>query len=208
MGGTIVRVTLVLAAMTGGAWAAPGSEPTAQAPVPATALRGQNATPEKAPLPPEQQRAVELAQLHHAAQREVDLGDLARLRGATPEMRRYGAELAARFQGFDNTVMAVATDRGLTETALNALFARENVPALRHGTADLEVLAAQHGTAFDRDYWAALVDEQSAAADMASRMGAEKKMDADVDDLLAALGVALDQSSRDALSASGPDVRR
>jgi hypothetical protein len=208
MGGTIVRVALALAAMTGGAWGAPASEPIAQAPVPATALRGQNATPEKAPLPPAQERAVELAQLHHAARREVDLGDLARLRGATPEMRRYGAELATRFQSLDDTVMAVASDRGLSEGALNALLVRENVPALRRGAVDLELLAAQHGPAFDRGYWAALVDEQSATADMVARMGAEKKMDPDLNDLLAALGVALDQSSRDALSAAGPDVPR
>jgi hypothetical protein len=172
----------------------------AQAPVPSSAMRGQNATPVSAPSNAGASQEVALSRLHHAAQREMRLGDLGQIDGAMPQVQRYGADLTARFRAYDQRVLALATERGISEARLSAAFAGENVDALRRETEDLGRLEAQRGAAFERAYWAAVVQEQSAAADMAATVTA-KAPDPSVRRLVADLAGELDRASRVALAA-------
>lgn len=104
--------------------------------------------------------------LHHAAEREVELGDLAEAGGARPETRRYGATLAGDFRAFDQRLLVAAAASGITPAQLDVAFHGENVPALERESDDLSHLANERGDRFDRDYWLAVSQEQSAAADM------------------------------------------
>ena len=138
-------------------------------------------------LSPDAQQARMLAvlsRLHHAAQREVQLGDLAEAGGAHPETRRYGAQLAADFRTFQQRVLVAAAQYGITPEQLDETLRGENVPALERESDDLSRLANERGDRFDRDYWVAVSEEQSAAGDMlvslASLPGAPTELMADM----------------------------
>jgi hypothetical protein len=174
----------------------------AQAPVPVSAMRGQNATPHPVPPPPEA-RAAALARLHHAAMREVQLGEVGAVGGDAPSVRRYGADLAARFRAFDRRVLAFAQARGLAQDELAALFAGENLDALRREAEDMSRLGAARGAAFDRAFWLAVAQEQSAAADMiAAAATPSAPTDPALRDQVLALAPELDAASRAALVAA------
>src|SRR4051794_33919067 len=49
-----------------------------------------------------------LSRLHHAAQREMQLGALAEAGGSTPASRQYGAQLSADFRELDQRIVATA----------------------------------------------------------------------------------------------------
>ena len=53
-----------------------------------------------------------LSRLHHAAEREIQLGELAEVGGAHRDTRSYGAELTADFRAFDQRVIAFAAQSG------------------------------------------------------------------------------------------------
>jgi hypothetical protein len=191
----------ILAAVLGAGLASRAVE--AQAPVPESALRGQNPTPKPPPLPPAVQREAELSRLHHAAQREVELGDLAASGGASADLRSYGSGLASRFRAFDRRVVALGERRGVAASALTQTYAGENTDSLRREADDLARLGAVHGADFDRAFWVALAQEQSAAADLAATSSTSAN-DGAVRALAAELAMELDAASREAVAAARP----
>jgi hypothetical protein len=171
-----------------------------QSPVPRSVMEGQVATPKPPPPPPEVQARNQLAQLHHAARREVDLGELAIIHGATPEVKQYGGDLAARFRAFDRRVAVAAAARGVDEDALVALMANADVVGLRREADNMARLGAASGADFDRAFWLAVADEQSADADLTAAMSTAA--DPMVRELAVALAPELEHASRAALGAA------
>lgn len=141
-----------------------------------------------------------LAKMHQAAQREVQLGGLAEVRGARPETRRYGAELAATFRAFDGRVIGVAARLGLSEQRLTQTYAGENVAALRRDAENLARLGSASGPEFDRSFWASLAHEQSAASDLLA--AAAGVSDTELLSLVVDMSDLLDRSSRRAVAAA------
>jgi hypothetical protein len=145
-----------------------------------------------------------LSRLHHAALREVQLGELAEAGGASPSSRRYGAELAADFRELDQRIVANAASAGIDETRLSAVEAGENVVALKKEADDLGRLANERGGPFDRDFWVAVAEAQSADQDMLSTTAAREP---------ALLGLVNDmsklyeRSSERALAAASTETR-
>jgi hypothetical protein len=115
-----------------------------------------------------------LSRLHHAAVREVQLGDLAEAGGSSPASRRYGAQLAADFRALDQRIVATAASAGVAEAQLSAVQAGENVVALRRQSDDFARLANERGASFDRDFWVAVAQAQSADSDMLTTTAARE----------------------------------
>jgi hypothetical protein len=140
-----------------------------------------------------------LSRLHHAAEREIQLGELAESGGANRDTRSYGAELAATFRAYDQRVIAFATQSAIDETQLDRVFAGENVVAMRRQVDNLGRLANERGERFDRDLWVAVAEEQSATLDvLPTTMAHEPVLSA----LVADLGRLLERSSGQALAAA------
>jgi len=137
-----------------------------------------------------------LSRLHHAAAREMLLGDLAEARATHPETRRYGAELSAAFRAYDQRVVGFAASVGIDGSRLTRVYAGENVAALRRESDDLTRFANASGDAFDRGFWVAVAQEQSAATDMLPSIA---EGGPELTRLAADLGQLLDQSSLRAL---------
>jgi hypothetical protein len=174
--------------------------------VPASALRGQNPTPKPEPPLPVERREAELSRLHHAARREVQLGELAAAGGGNPQVRSYGSRLADRFRAFDARVIALGEQRGVPEATLTQTFAGENTDSLRREADDLTRLSGLRGADFDRGFWVALAQEQSATADLAATLAAGAN-DPAVRGLAAALAPELDAASREAVAIARPAAR-
>jgi hypothetical protein len=152
------------------------------------------------PAPPSA-TVVRLSRMHHAANRQVDLGRVAQNGGNRPETRAYGAGLAEDFQALDARIVATAAPLGVDKSRLERIYAGENTAALSREAEDLTRLAGEHGDAFDRQFWVIVAHDQLAAADMlAPVVGADSRLDPIVVDL----GRALEGSSRLALVASRP----
>jgi Domain of unknown function (DUF4142) len=183
-----------------------GTAARAQAPVPESAMQGQNATPADERARPSLDVEPTLARMHHASQREIELGDLASTSGATAPVRNYGRDLGRQFRAFDQRVVAFAEARGISEDRLNAVFAGENVTLLRRESEDMVRLGLLRGEAFDRELWVAVVEEQSAAADMVGMLGTVGP-NPPVRDLVQSMAPELDHASRTALVAARPDVK-
>jgi hypothetical protein len=111
---------------------------------------------------------VLLSRMHHAADREVQLGDVAHINASLPETRRYGVELASDFRAFDQRLIAFAARNGIDEDRLSKIYAGENLVALRREADDLAKLGSEKGERFDRRFWVTIAHEQSAASDMLS----------------------------------------
>jgi hypothetical protein len=188
--------------MIGAALALAAVTARAQAPVPESALRGQNATPQAPPPLPAVAREIAFARLHHAALREVQLGDLGALRGDRPDVRAYGATLAAQFRAFDDRVLAAGARKRLSEATLTSVYAGENVDALRREADDLSRLGATTGAEFDRAFLAAVAQEQSAAADILATLAARPSAPA-IQELTAAMAAELERASVAALAVAG-----
>jgi hypothetical protein len=139
---------------------------------------------------------VLLSRLHHAAAREMLLGDLAENRAGHPETRRYGAELSSEFRAYDQRVMGFAAGVGIDSSRLARVYAGENVAALRRESEDLSRLGSTTGEEFDRGFWAAVAQEQSAATDL---LPAVAEGGPELTRLAAELGLLLDRSSLRAL---------
>ena len=107
-----------------------------------------------------------LSRLHHAAQREVQLGELAEAGGSSAASRRYGAELTADFRELDQRIVATAAAVGIDDARLSAVAAGENVVALKKEADDFGRLANERGASFDRDFWVTVAEAQSAESDM------------------------------------------
>jgi hypothetical protein len=107
-----------------------------------------------------------LSQMHHAAEREVQLGELAEAGGATAPTRRYGAELSADFRELDQRIVATAASEGVDSSHLSAVAAGENVVALKKEADDFGRLANERGASFDRDFWVTVAEGQAASQDM------------------------------------------
>ncbi len=140
-----------------------------------------------------------LSRLHHAAQREVQLGELAEAGGASPSSRRFGAELAADFRELDQRIVASAAAAGIDETRLSAVSAGENVVALKKEADDLGRLANERGGSFDRDFWVTVAQSQSADQDMLSTTAAREPA---LLGLVSDMSKLYDRSSRRALAAA------
>jgi hypothetical protein len=107
-----------------------------------------------------------LSRLHHAAEREVQLGELAETGGASASTRRYGAELAADFRELEQRIVDTAASEGIESGHLSAVAAGENVVALKKEADDFARLANERGAPFDRDFWVTVAEGQGAAQDM------------------------------------------
>jgi hypothetical protein len=107
-----------------------------------------------------------LSRMHHAAEREVQLGELAETGGASAPTRRYGAELAADFRELDQRIVGTAASEGIDSGHLSAVAAGENVVALKKEADDFARLANERGAPFDRDFWVTVAEGQAAAQDM------------------------------------------
>jgi hypothetical protein len=139
---------------------------------------------------------VLLSRLHHAAAREVLLGDLAEARATHPETRRYGADLATQFRAYDQRLVAFAARVGIDSSRLAQIYTGENVAALRRESDDVTHFANSAGEQFDRGFWVAVAQEQAAANDM---LPAVTQGGPDLTRLAAELGQLLDKSSLRAL---------
>jgi hypothetical protein len=149
-----------------------------------------------------------LSRLHHAAQREVQLGELAEAGGASPSSRRFGAELAADFRELDQRIVATAASASIDEARLSAVSAGENVVALKKETDDLGRLANERGGPFDRDFWVTVAQSQSADQDMLSTTAAREPA---LLGLVSDMSTLYDRSSKRALvaastAAGGPEL--
>jgi hypothetical protein len=140
-----------------------------------------------------------LSRLHHAALREVQLGDLAEAAGSTPASRRYGAQLSGDFREVDQRIVATAASAGIDAAQLSAVQAGENVVALRRETDDFARLANERGPAFDRDFWVTVAQAQSAESDMLTTTAAREPA---LLGLVSDMSQLYDQSSRRALVAA------
>jgi hypothetical protein len=144
---------------------------------------------------------VLLSRMHHAADREAQLGDLAHVNASLPETRRYGIELAADFRAFDQRVVAFAARNGIDEDRLAKAYAGENVVALRREAEELSRLGGEKGERFDRRFWVTVAHEQSAASDMLTAAAA---VEPELLGLVADMSRLLDRFSRKALKAAQP----
>ena len=139
--------------------------------------------------------------MHHAANRQVDLGRVAETGGNRPETRAYGARLATDFQALDARIVATAEPLGVDQARLERIYAGENTAALSREAEDLTRLAGEHGDAFDRQFWVIVAHDQLAAADMLAPVA---DADSRLDPIVVDLGRALEGSSRLALVAARP----
>jgi hypothetical protein len=145
-----------------------------------------------------------LSRLHHAAQREVQLGDLAESGGSTEASRRYGAQLSTDFRELDQRIVATAASAGVDMPRLSAVQAGENVVALRRQSDDFGRLANERGPSFDRDFWVAVAQAQSADSDMLTTTAVREPA---LLGLVSEMSGLYDRSSRRALvAASTPQV--
>jgi hypothetical protein len=144
---------------------------------------------------------VLLSRIHHAAEREVELGDLAHLNASLPQTRRYGVELASDFRAFDQRLVAFAARKGIDEDRLKQVYAGENTAALRREADDLARLAGERGERYDRRFWVIMVHDQSAASDM---LASAATTEPELINLIADMSRLLDRSSRKALQAAEP----
>ena len=144
---------------------------------------------------------VLLSRMHHAAEREVQLGDVAHINASLPETRRYGVELAADFRAFDQRLIAFAARNGIDEDRLAKIYAGENLVALRREADDLAKLGGEKGERFDRRFWVTIAHEQSAASDMLSSAATAEP---ELLGLIADMSRLLDRFSRKALKAAQP----
>jgi hypothetical protein len=152
------------------------------------------------PAPPSA-TVVRLSRMHHAANRQVDLGRLAQNAANRPETRAYGAHLATDFEALDGRIVATGEPLGVDRARLERIYAGENTAALSREADDLTRLAGAHGDAFDRQFWVIVAHDQLAAADMLAPVA---DADSRLDPIAVDLGRALEDSSRLALVASRP----
>jgi hypothetical protein len=143
--------------------------------------------------------AALLSRLHHAAEREVQLGELAEAGGSSVASRRYGAELSADFRKLDQRIVATAASVGVGDARLSAVEAGENVTALKKESDDFGRLANQRGASFDRDFWVTVAEAQSAEADMLTSTAAHEPA---LLGLVSEMSQLYDRSSRQALAAA------
>jgi hypothetical protein len=140
-----------------------------------------------------------LSRMHHAAEREVQLGELAEAGGATAPTRRYGAELSADFRELDQRIVATAASEGIDSSHLSAVAAGENVVALKKEADDFGRLANERGAPFDRDFWVTVAEGQSASQDM---LTATVTREPALVGLVADMSKLYDRSSKRALAAA------
>jgi hypothetical protein len=140
-----------------------------------------------------------LSRMHHAAEREVQLGELAESGGATAPTRRYGAELSADFRELDQRIIATAASEGIDSSHLSAVAAGENVVALKKEADDFGRLANERGAPFDRDFWVTVAEGQGAEQDM---LTATVTHEPALAGLVADMSRLYDRSSKRALAAA------
>jgi len=140
-----------------------------------------------------------LSRLHHAAEREVQLGELAEAGGSSAASRRYGAELSADFRELDQRIVATAASVGIDDARLSAVEAGENVVALKKESDDFGRLANERGAPFDRDFWVTVAEAQSAESDMLTSTAAREPA---LLGLVSEMSQLYDRSSRRALAAA------
>jgi Domain of unknown function (DUF4142) len=143
--------------------------------------------------------AALLSRMHHAAQREVQLGELAEAGGAAAPTRRYGAQLTADFRELDQRVVAAAASVGIDAARLSAVEAGENVVALKKEADDFGRLANERGAPFDRDFWVTVAEGQAATQDM---LAATATREPALLGLVADMSQLYERSSKRALAAA------
>ena len=141
---------------------------------------------------------VLLGRLHRAAMHEVQLGELAQQSANTPEVKRYGADLASDFRGIDQRIRSLATGLGISEGHLQ-VNRGENVVLLRQQSDAYTRLAGEHGPKFDRDFWVTVADAQARESDL---LAATATREPALTDLVTEMSRLYDRSSRRALEAA------
>jgi predicted outer membrane protein len=139
-----------------------------------------------------------LGRLHRAAMHEVQLGDLARTNGDSPEVRDYGAQLASDFRAVDQRITALAGGLGVDPSKLQ-VSRNENVPVLKQDADNFSRLASQRGASFDRDFLVTVADAQARESDLLVTAAAHEPA---LTDLAQDMGRVYDRSSRRALEAA------
>ena len=110
------------------------------APVAMAEVRQTEAPPARTAPRQSQSRVVDpLSRLHHVAQREIELGQLAQVAAARPETVVFGRELETAFRALDGRIVAFAKLVGIAETRLRQADDVDNKIALRR-QADLDRL--------------------------------------------------------------------
>jgi hypothetical protein len=188
----IVVAAMLIAASIGVGVAVARAQGDAGAPGPAAAAAAGVPWTDDVP-----RATVLLSRLHHAAAREVVLGDLAESKAAHPETRRYGAELSAEFRAYDQRLVTFSGSVGIDGSRLARTYAGENVAAMRREADDVARFANASGEEFDRGFWVAVAQEQSAATDMLPSIA---QGGPELTRLAAELGQLLDRSSVRALN--------
>jgi hypothetical protein len=158
------------------------------------------------PTPAPQTRAViPLSRLHHVAQREIALGLLAQVAAVRPETMRFATDLETDFRVLDRRIVAIAGAHGVGQDRLRQAYAQDNTAALEGQADDLDRLSMLRGADFDRQFWATLARDQSAASILlASTDGTVPSLDP----LVAETVRLLDRSIRRAHAAqTAPDAR-
>jgi hypothetical protein len=140
-----------------------------------------------------------LSRMHHAAEREVQLGELAESGGASAPTRRYGAELSADFRQLDQRITDAAAAEGINSGQLSSVAAGENVVALKKEADDFGRLANERGAPFDRDFWVTVAEGQAAAQDMLTATVAREPT---LVGLVSDMSQLYDRSSKRALAAA------
>jgi len=109
-----------------------------------------------------------LAMVYYANETKIEMGQLALSRGASAQVRRYGALVVADHERMDRALLRYAkTRRGITVETTS--LAGDERPEMQEKAQAIQRMRTLSGAAFDRELLAAIVpDQQRAIADMES----------------------------------------
>jgi len=109
-----------------------------------------------------------LAMVYYANETKMEMGQLALSRGASAQVRRYGALVVADHERMDRALLAYAkARRGITVESTS--LAADERPEMQEKAQVIQRLRTLSGAAFDRELLAAIApDQQQAIADIES----------------------------------------
>ncbi|MBI2174416.1 MAG: DUF4142 domain-containing protein [Candidatus Omnitrophica bacterium] len=104
-----------------------------------------------------------LSEIHEANQVKIEAGELARLKGQTEEIRRFGEQVARDHRAADSEVVSVARRQGieLSDASKNAVGMPQQSQSAnlsREHRSLLDKLRSAQGNDFDREFTKAMLD--------------------------------------------------
>lgn len=99
-----------------------------------------------------------LSRIHEVDETEIYAGELAAKKGSTPEVQSYGKELVKDHSNVERKVEALAKDEGI-QLSPPAPESEQLERIRNHDGAVQEMLANLSGSAFDRDFLHAMVED-------------------------------------------------